>query len=236
MYVYIHTHSYTHTHTHIYIYIYIYTWSDDRIGEKLTVTKLLFFQIYIYIYKHIYIYIYIYIYIQTHTHIYTHTHTHTYTNTHTNIYIYIYIYSWSADRIDEKLTVTYIYICSNIEVFYQKYSKLHILLSYSFEYFSHQRLRTVIHRSLSDSKSPQASRSLLSILADLNNSVVWTVTTRPVISKSSRPCTNPLVTVPRALITIGISFSIVFQFPTKFEVLIPLLAFFRFYPIFQCCC
>ena len=51
--------------------------------------------------------------------------------------------------------------------------------------------------------TPQVLRTLLSILADLNNAVVWTVTTRLVISKSSGPCTNPLVTVPRAPITIG---------------------------------
>ena len=42
----------------------------------------------------------------------------------------------------------------------------------------------IFYRSLSDSKSPQLSRTLLSILADLNNAVVWTVSTRPVISKS----------------------------------------------------
>ena len=35
------------------------------------------------------------------------------------------------------------------------------------------------HWSLSDSKSPQVSRTLLRILADLNNLVVWLVSTRP---------------------------------------------------------
>ena len=52
----------------------------------------------------------------------------------------------------------------------------------------------VLHWSLSNSKSPQVSRTLLSILADLNNAVV--------ISKSSSLYINPLVTLPRALITI----------------------------------
>ena len=33
----------------------------------------------------------------------------------------------------------------------------------------------VFHKSLSDSKSPQVSRTLLSILADLNNAVIWIV-------------------------------------------------------------
>ena len=37
------------------------------------------------------------------------------------------------------------------------------------------------------------------------------VSTRPVISKSSSPCTNPLVTVPRAPITIGIIITFMFH-------------------------
>ena len=61
----------------------------------------------------------------------------------------------------------------------------------------------VIHWSLSDSKSPQVSRTLLSILAVLNNVVVWMVSTGPPTSKSSSPFNNPLVIVPKAPITIG---------------------------------
>ena len=61
----------------------------------------------------------------------------------------------------------------------------------------------VFHWSLSDSKSPQVSRTRLSILAVLSNAVVRIVCTRPPTSKSSRPFNNPLVTVPNALITIG---------------------------------
>ena len=60
------------------------------------------------------------------------------------------------------------------------------------------------HRSLCDSKSPQVSRTLLSILAVLNNVVVWMVSTRPPTSKSSSPFYNPLVTVQNSPITIGI--------------------------------
>ena len=41
------------------------------------------------------------------------------------------------------------------------------------------------HWSLSDSKSPQVSRTLFSILVNLNYPVLWTVSTRPLISKSS---------------------------------------------------
>ena len=61
----------------------------------------------------------------------------------------------------------------------------------------------VFHWSLSDSKSPQISRTRLSILVVLSNAVVWIVSTRPPTSKSSRPFNNPLVTVPNAPITIG---------------------------------
>ena len=61
----------------------------------------------------------------------------------------------------------------------------------------------IFHRSLSDSKSPQVSRTLLSILAVLNNVVVWMVATRPATSKSSSSYNNPLVTFPKAPITIG---------------------------------
>ena len=55
-----------------------------------------------------------------------------------------------------------------------------------------------------DSKSPQVSRILLSILAVLNNAVVWIVSSRPPTSKSSSPFNNPLVTVLKAPLTIGI--------------------------------
>ena len=69
----------------------------------------------------------------------------------------------------------------------------------------------VFHWSLSESKSPQTSRTLLSILAVLNNVVVWMVFTRPPTSKSSSPFSNPLVTVPKAPITIGIIVTCMFH-------------------------
>ena len=56
----------------------------------------------------------------------------------------------------------------------------------------------VFHWSLSDSKSPQVSRTLLSILAVLNNAAVWMVSTRLPTSKSSSPFSNPFITVPKA--------------------------------------
>ena len=86
--------------------------------------------------------------------------------------------------------------------------------------------------SLSDSKSLHASRTLLSILADLNNAEVLTVSTRPVISKSSSPYTNPFVTVQGASIIIGIIVTFMYhsfcQFPNKVKILFPLLHSFNF--------
>ena len=61
----------------------------------------------------------------------------------------------------------------------------------------------VFHWSLGDNKSPQASKTLLSILAILNNAVVWMVSTGPPTSKSSSPFINPLITVSKAPITVG---------------------------------
>ena len=69
----------------------------------------------------------------------------------------------------------------------------------------------VFHWSLSDSKSPQVSRTLLSILAVLNNAVVWMISTRPPTSKFSSPFSNPLVIVPKAPITIGIIVTFMFH-------------------------
>ena len=69
----------------------------------------------------------------------------------------------------------------------------------------------VFHWSLSDSKSPQVSRTCLSILAVHSNAVVWIVSTRLPISESSRPFNNPLVTVPNAPITIGTIITFMFH-------------------------
>ena len=93
----------------------------------------------------------------------------------------------------------------------------------------------VFYRSLSNSKSPQVSRTLLGILADINNTVVWRIPPRPLISKISSSCNNPLVTVPRAPVTIVIIVTFIFhsffQFPSKLQVLIFLFAFLWFYSV-----
>ena len=82
----------------------------------------------------------------------------------------------------------------------------------------------VFHWRLSDNKSLQVSGTLLSILADLNNVVIWLVSTRPPTSKSSSPFNNPSITEPRAPITIFISstfmFQQFFQFPSKIKVFV----------------
>ena len=93
----------------------------------------------------------------------------------------------------------------------------------------------VFHWSLNDSKSPQVSRTLLSILTVLNNALAWMVCTRLPTSNSSSPFNNPLVTVRKVPITIGIiatfMFNRFFQFHSKVEVIILLFTFFQFYSV-----
>ena len=79
----------------------------------------------------------------------------------------------------------------------------------------------VLHWRLIDSKSPQVSRTLLTILAVFNNAVVWMVSSRPPTSKSFRPFNNPLVTVPKTPITIGIIVTFIVHSYLSF----PLLSF-----------
>ena len=89
-----------------------------------------------------------------------------------------------------------------------QYSYFLLLLHYYYYYyyleFFTSALADGFSWNLSDSKSPQVSWTLLSVLAVLNNVVVWMVSTRPPTSKSSSPFINPLVTVPNAPITISI--------------------------------
>ena len=70
---------------------------------------------------------------------------------------------------------------------------------------------TVFHWRLRDNKFPQVSNTFLNILTDLSNTVVWMVSTRPLISESSSPCTNTLVTVSKPPITIGITVTFMFH-------------------------
>ena len=66
--------------------------------------------------------------------------------------------------------------------------------------------------SLSDLKYPQVFRTLLSIQANLSNSVVWVVSTRPPLSSSPSPLIKPLWTIRSAPIIIGIIIILMFHY------------------------
>ena len=84
------------------------------------------------------------------------------------------------------------------------YVKLQMyFLIWIIESFSPQRPLMVFHWRLYN-KSRQVSRTLLSILVDLDGALVWTASTCSIISKSFSPWTNPLLTVLRAPITVDI--------------------------------
>ena len=95
----------------------------------------------------------------------------------------------------------------------------------------------VFHWSLRDSKSPQVSRTLISILAVRSNAVVWTVSSRPPTSKSSSPFNNPLVFGDCTKSTNHDWYNChrhvpyFFQFPSQVQVLILLFTFFQFYSV-----
>ena len=96
------------------------------------------------------------------------------------------------------------YVCSIQATKRKRYIRLSRMLKASEREREREREMIAIHWSLRYSKSPQVSRTLLSILTVLNNAVVWMVfSTRPLISKSTRTFINPLVTVPQASIKIG---------------------------------
>ena len=79
-----------------------------------------------------------------------------------------------------------------------------LLLLFSLREFFTSALADGLSLELSERKSPQVSRTRLSILVVLNNAVVWVVSTRPPTSKSSSFFSYPLVTVPKTSVTIGI--------------------------------
>ena len=69
----------------------------------------------------------------------------------------------------------------------------------------------VFRSSLSFSKAPQVSRTFLSILGILNYGIVWMVFTHPLSSMFSSPFNNPVVTVPKTPITVGIIVTFMFE-------------------------
>ena len=55
------------------------------------------------------------------------------------------------------------------------------------------------------------SKYNISILSEFNNALVWMISTRFLISTSSSPCTNPLATIPKVPVTIGIIVTFMFH-------------------------
>ena len=90
-------------------------------------------------------------------------------------------------------------------------SSTHINIIIVIELFTSVLADGFFYWSLSESKSPQISRTILSIQAILNNAVVWMVSTRPQTAMSSSPFSNPLITVPNTPITIGIIVTCMFH-------------------------
>ena len=84
---------------------------------------------------------------------------------------------------------------------------------YYYYYYYYYLLIRVFHISFSwwFFTGVWVSRTFLNILAVLNNAVVWMVSTRPPTSKSSSPSSNPLVTVAKDPITIGINVTFMFH-------------------------
>ena len=85
-----------------------------------------------------------------------------------------------------------------------------LLLFFPWEFFT-SVLADGFSLEFEDSKSPEVSRTLLSILAVHNNVVLWMVSTCPPTSKSSSPFNNSLVTVPKEKITIGLIVTFMFH-------------------------
>ena len=111
---------------------------------------------------------------------------------------------------------------------------IHFYLKHYFclRFFLHQPYWMVYHWGLRDSKSPHEFRTLISLLADLSNAVVWMVSARPLVSKLASSYNCPLVTLASSPITTDIivtfMFNSFFQSPSKVQVLILLFVFFRF--------
>ena len=136
---------------------------------------------------------------------------------------HILISKSSSPRTNPLVTVLSIPITIGIYYYYYYYYSLrvfHIRISWwSF---------TGVWMTASLLKSP----ALFSVFWD---AVVWMVSTCPPTSKSLSPFNNPLVTMPKASIMIGIIvtflFHSFFQFSSKVQVLILLFTFFQFYSV-----
>ena len=103
------------------------------------------------------------------------------------------------------------------------------------EIFPHQHKMIVFHWSLSDSEPPKISRTLLNILTDLNNAVVWIVSALPSIYNSFKPFTKPYGIVSSAPITISITVTFIFHnffwFYGKIKIFVSSFVFFDFHSV-----
>ena len=107
---------------------------------------------------------------------------------------------------------------------FQQNCKIYLYFYYCFffflliwEFFTSALADGFFFSSFSDSRSTQIFRTV-SMQADLNNVVLWMVSTYPQISKSFNPSTNSLVTLPSAPITISIT--VTFMFSSFFSSLV----------------
>ena len=103
--------------------------------------------------------------------------------------------------------------------------------NYYYYCYFHMRFNGQFFTGLIDVKVPKVTRTLQSILADLNNAVVWMVSTHPLISNSSSLFLSHLETIPSAspttVITITIMFDSFFS-SSKIQVFVRLFVFFNF--------
>ena len=68
----------------------------------------------------------------------------------------------------------------------------------------------IFHRCLSNSQSPQVPWTLLSILTNLKNALVWMVLISPLIPNLLSPLSKPLGTILSTVITIDITVNLMF--------------------------
>ena len=150
--------------------------------------------------------IYIYIYIYIHTHIHTHALTH----------IHIYIIA----NVCCKIYFSFVLIIATHTVYNSRYTLIIMPL-----------LGGAPFSKLWDRKSPEIPRTLLSILADIDNVVVWMFSTYRLISKSSSSFINPLGIAPSAPITIGIT--VTFILPSLVFISLTRYRYLFFFSLFQ---
>ena len=97
----------------------------------------------------------------------------------------------------ERYTLTQVSVCINMAGHYFDF--------HSFEFFLRKSQLVVFHKNLSDSKSHQVFRNHLSILADVNNTVICMISILPLLFNSSRLFPSLLEPLQEEPITNGIT-------------------------------